>query len=121
MILKDLLTIDKTIRRPTVYEQVVNQIVELVDNGLLTAEMSELPDYTTFAKEIGITRIAANKVYNELSRRGYGQYNHDKSGNYTFTINCKELTIEWLEDSIAYALECGISFEDIVLAVIKHK
>lgn len=116
MNLKDLLTIDKTIRRPPISERVVSQIIELADNGLLTVEMSELPDYPVFAKEIGVTRVTGNKIYNELSRRGYGHYNE-----HGFTISCKPQALQQLQDSVSNALKCGISFEEIVLEVLKYK
>ena len=117
MTLKDLLTIDKTIRKPTIVEQIVSQIIELCDNGLLTAEMAELPDYPVFAKEIGVSRVTGNKIYNELSRRGYGHYNCDNS----FSVNCKGLAKKQLQESITHALECGISFEEVVLEILKFR
>lgn len=116
MALKDLLNVNKTIHKPSITEQVVSQIIELADNGLLTAEMAELPVLPVFAEEIGVARVTGTKIYNELSRRGYGHYTENG-----FTVSCKPQALQQLQDSVSNALKCGISFEEIILEVLKYK
>lgn len=117
MNLKDLLIIDKTINKPTIVEQVTSQIIELADNGLLTAEMAELPDCSVFAKEIGVSRVTGTRIYNRLHSAGYGYYNAD----HTFSVNCKGLAKKQLQESVTRALECGISFDEVVLEILKFR
>lgn len=117
MDLKDLITIDKESRTPN-YEQVTTQIIELAENGLLTSEMCIMPEYSVFAKEIGVTRLAANKIYNRLVQRGYAEYVNN--GN-SLAINCKARAVRQLQESIKFAIRQGITFEEIIVLLANSK
>lgn len=55
MELKDLIKIDKTLRKPSVVEQVVSQMVDDIESGTLPDNLCILPDSCKFARELGIT------------------------------------------------------------------
>ena len=114
MNLKDLITVDKTIKKPDVVQQVVSQMIDLIENGLLTQEMSVLPPYETFAKELGITRVNGCKIYNRLLK--YGHYSKD--GN--FVIDCKQQAIQQLQESIQYAIKQGVTCDEMIKMIAEN-
>ena len=114
MELKDLIKVDKTIRKPDVVEQVVSQMTDLIENGLLTQEMSVLPRYEVFAKELGITRVNGCKIYNRLLK--YGHYS--EGGN--FIIDCKEQAMQQLKESIQYAIKQGVTCDEMVKIIAEN-
>lgn len=101
--------IDKTSKTP-IDKQIVSKIIDLVDKGQLNEENSLLPDYREFAREIAVSPRIACRIYNCLQTEGYGHYNDDR----TFTLNCKERAKIMLQESVAYALKCGLSLDEIV-------
>ncbi|MGN0678222.1 MAG: hypothetical protein ACI4JS_01005 [Oscillospiraceae bacterium] len=115
MELKDLITIDKTIRRPDVVQQVVSQMIDLIENGLLPPEMSVLPDFRTFAKQLGITPVNGCKIYNQLNMK-YGHYN--EGGN--LVIDCKGQAIQQLQESIKYAVKQGITCDEMIKIIVDN-
>lgn len=76
--------------------------------SLLTQEMSILPSYEVFAKELGITRTSACKIYNRLNN-SYGHWNNDG-----FVIDCKARAVQQLQESIQYAIKQGITCNEMI-------
>ena len=103
MALKDYIIIDKTQRKPTIVEQVVSQVSDLIENGQLPEELRILPSYDIFAKEFTITRMNSSRIYERLKK--YGGY--DKYGN--LYLDSKAYAMYRLKESVEYALNQGIS------------
>lgn len=103
MELKDLIKIDKTLRKPSVVEQVVSQMVDYIESGTLPDNLCILPEPRKFARELGITPTNGCKIYHRLAM--YGEYDKD----YNLIIDYKGRAIQRFQDSVRYAVKHGVS------------
>lgn len=103
MELKDLIKIDKTLRKPSVVEQVVSQMIDYIESGTLPDNLCILPDSRKFARELGITPTNGCKIYHRLAM--YGEYDKD----YNLIIDCKGRAIQHFRDSVRYAVKHRVS------------
>ncbi|HNW56374.1 MAG TPA: PLP-dependent aminotransferase family protein [Bacteroidales bacterium] len=89
-----ILNVDRNSKIP-VFQQVVNQIIELINNGTLgTGEI--LPSSRDMAKMIGVNRTTVVRVYSELGAQGYVE---SSPGSYT-TVRKRQSAISEQEDDI---------------------
>lgn len=56
--------------KETIYEQIRNQIVKFIDNGILKPN-DKLPSCRSLAADLGINPNTVNKAYSELEKNGY--------------------------------------------------
>ncbi len=89
-----LLTINKN-NKISVFEQIINQIVELINNGTLDAG-ARLPSSRELAKTIGVNRTTVIRVYEELWAQGYVE---STPGSYT-TVRKRQPIIFMKEEDI---------------------
>lgn len=66
--------------KETIYEQIRNQIVKFIDNGILKPD-DKLPSCRVLAKDLGINPNTVNKAYSELEKNGY-IYTVNKKGAF---------------------------------------
>ena len=89
-----LLTVNKN-NKITVFEQIVSQVTELINNGTLDAG-ARLPSSRELAKTIGVNRTTVVRVYEELWAQGYIE---STPGSYT-TVRKRQPIIFMKEEDI---------------------
>jgi DNA-binding transcriptional MocR family regulator len=72
-----LLKIDRTDSKP-LYQQLIDEIKDLIDQGTLQAGQS-LPSTRSLAKKLGLNRSTVTRAYEELQALGYL---HSRQGSY---------------------------------------
>jgi len=100
-----------------IYEQIQNQIKELVLTGELKPGES-LPSMRLMAKDLKVSLITVRRAYEELEREGVITTLHGR-GCFVSDINVdkiKEINInmlkERLEEIVVFSKTCGISKEE---------
>jgi len=101
-----------------IYDQIVEQIKNLIINGEL-AEAEMLPSIRNLAKELQISVITTKRAYEELEREGYIVSVPGK-GSFVSAQNkdlLKEARIRIIEEKLAEAVQAartvGISMEEL--------
>lgn len=82
-----MLIIDKLSRKP-IYEQIIEQIENLITQGVLVLN-TPLPSVRTLSQELSVNPNTLQKAYTELERRGLC-YSVPGSGRY-ITKNAKQI------------------------------
>ena len=102
-----------------IYDQIYNQIKDMIICGTLTANES-LPSIRTLAKDLRISVVTTKRAYDELEREGY-IYTLPAKGCFVAAQNTemlKEHNLRLIEDHIneirKLAVLCQLSKQDII-------
>ena len=102
-----------------IYDQIYNQIKDMIICGTLTAHES-LPSIRTLAKDLRISVVTTKRAYDELEREGY-IYTLPAKGCFVAAQNTemlKEHNLRLIEDHIneirKLAVLCQLSKQDII-------
>lgn len=103
--------------RKSIYEQVVDNLKELIMTGVLTAD-SKLPSVRELSKEITVNPNTVQKAYRELERQGYI---YSATGVGTFVADRKNIRPDQqelasaktnLDEAFKQLLYLGLGFEE---------
>jgi GntR family transcriptional regulator len=101
-----------------IYEQIVDQIKTLIQNGELK-ENDNLPSVRTLSKELNISALTVKKAYDHLETEGFTITVHGK-GTYVAASSTKLLLEEQkkeveanLEKAILMGRKCGLDDKEI--------
>ncbi len=104
--------------RKSIYEQVIDNLKELIMTGKLEAG-EKLPSVRDLSKVITVNPNTVQKAYRELERQGY---TYTQSGLGTFVSDKKEISVdkielekgkERLDDAVKQLKYMGLSNEEI--------
>jgi len=101
-----------------IYDQIVEQIKNLIINGELT-EAEMLPSIRNLAKELQISVITTKRAYEELEREGYitsvpGKGSFVSAHNKDLLKEARMRIVEdKLEEAVSAAKTIGMSLEDL--------
>lgn len=122
------ITVDLRSRKP-IFEQIIDSVRELAIKGLLLPD-EHLPSVRALATELAINPNTIQKAYAELERQGViyslaGRGNFISSDISSLKETHRQELLFALEQSVAAALQNGVSSEDIIERVQnsleKHK
>ncbi|MFA9397655.1 MAG: GntR family transcriptional regulator [Clostridiaceae bacterium] len=100
------------------YEQILNQIKELILTGKLEAN-EQLPSIRQLAKDLKVSVTTVKKAYEELERQGIIATLHGR-GSFITDINIDEIkekniktVTEKLKEIKDFSIVCGIEKEEL--------
>lgn len=104
--------------RKSIYEQVIDNLKELIMTGKLEAG-EKLPSVRDLSKTITVNPNTVQKAYRELERQGY---TYTQSGLGTFVSNKKEIAVDEkelekakqrLEDALKQLSYLGLAIDEV--------
>lgn len=101
--------------RTPIYEQLYNNIVQLILKGALK-ENEQLPSVRALAKELSVNPNTVQKAFQELERNHF-IYTVAGRGNFVAVINREELMKKSLENikvAVQEAIKAGVNKEEII-------
>ncbi|MEO8282133.1 MAG: GntR family transcriptional regulator [Pseudarthrobacter sp.] len=112
-----ILNVDLSGEAP-IYQQLRDQIVEAIAEGVLT-EGSSLPATRTLAADFGINFHTVNKAYDLLRQQGLIRLNRKTGAVVTTTVAAPPFPSEWTAKArtlLAEAIARGMPAEDVLQA-----
>jgi len=105
-----------------IYEQLCGRITELISTGVMQKE-ERLPPVREVAKQLGVNPNTVQKAYSLLEQNGLiysvpakGSY---VSGSEEGVISLRKNAMKSFNDSVRYALGCGIEKQALTEAIEK--
>ncbi|ANX00748.1 GntR family transcriptional regulator [Thermoclostridium stercorarium] len=102
-----------------IYEQIVNQIKNMIISGELK-EGDSLPSMRLLAKELRISVITTKRAYEELEREGFivsvtgkGSFVAAKNVELIKEQQLREIE-EYLQKVVEKSIACGISLDELI-------
>jgi len=118
-----IISVDTRARKP-IYEQLVDNITELICRGILSPD-EQLPAVRALASELAINPNTIAKSYTELERRGLIYTVHGRGSFVTDSADAisekkRQNALSELEVSIKAAFAAGIEKEQILALLANY-